>query len=517
MKKEIKLNVAISILVVLIVIGATMIDLVSSTNALRTSLKTNYLENNYYYTTKLAESVNYVTNDLQQSVSAMAKLSRTMELNQSELDILFESEEGHFNSLFITDANGTIQLISPKSQQGEIAQTNRKISQDVLKEVTTTKQPFISQPYIGITGKLLVLVAAPIFSESGVFKGVMAGTIYLEEDNPINSAFNSNKYKDGSFIYAVDQNGRIVYHPDADKILEDASGNPLVETVKNGENGFEEITDTDGNKYFVGYSYIENLDWGVILLTPSSILHEPLNHLIRKMITQSLTNLLVVLVIAAFLVKQLTTPLTQLAEYSERLISYKKLSNPNDGLTINSNIYEINQLYRQLRIQLLKLNHEIQLDGLTGLANRKAFDNVIKEWTEQRQPFSLVMLDIDNFKQINDTYGHLVGDDVIKFLSSILISFSREEEDLCFRYGGEEFGLLLKGKNELEASVISEQFRAKIASMQSPTGKPITSSIGITSLQESDNTPIEVIERADKALYQSKEAGKNRVTIYRGD
>lgn len=522
MKKEIKLNVAISILVILVVSIATLIELVSSTNALKTSLTNNYLENNYNYTNKLAEGIQYVTSDLQQSLVAMAKFSRSPYFDQDQLDILFESEYKHFNSLVITDKSGHIQLMSPKSTDFEnrdtisLVQESTKINRRIVDLTLSKKQPFISEPYITDSGILLILFTAPIIGEDGTVEGMIAGTIYLESENAIDSLFGSNTYIDGSYVYAVDQNGRIIYHPDADKIFENVSENPIVEKVISGESGSKVTVDKE-KEYFAGYSYIENLGWGVILHTPATILEKPLYKLVGKIIAQYILILVIILMIATFLVKRLTNPLTQLAQYSERLMTNNKLDNPNDGLTIHSSIYEINQLYRQLRIQLLKLNQEIQLDGLTGVANRKAFDTVINEWTEQRQPFALAMLDIDNFKNINDSYGHLVGDDVIKFLASILNSFSRVEEDLCFRYGGEEFGLLLKDMNEQEASAVMEQFRTKMANMQCPAGKPITVSVGVTSLQTIDETPKDIIERADKALYQSKQAGKNRVTVYYDD
>ncbi|PYF08448.1 sensor domain-containing diguanylate cyclase [Ureibacillus chungkukjangi] len=521
MKKEIKLNVAISILVVIAVMIATVIELVSSTNALKNSLATNYLESNYNYSNKIAEGIQYVTIDLQHTIIAMAELSKSPHFDQNQLDILKESENGHFNSIFITDENGVIQLMSPETidfkerETSVIIQAGRKINPDVVEKSLTTKKPFITEPYITTSGTVLILITAPLLNKHGIFEGMMVGTIYLENENAIKTVLSSNKYNDGSFVYAVDQNGRIICHPDTNKVYENVSGNSIVKAVRGGESGYQ-VTDEAGNEYFAGYSYIENLGWGVILLTPTSIIHGPLNNLVFKIITQSTLILLIILVIAMFLVKQLTKPLTRLAEYSERLITTNKLNHPNDELIINSNIYEINQLYRRMRIQLLKLNQEIQLDGLTGVANRKAFDIVINEWMEQKQPFSLVMLDIDNFKQINDTYGHLVGDDVLKFLTSILISFSREG-DLCFRYGGEEFGILLKGKEAEKARSMAEHFRLKIASTESPTGKPITVSLGLTAHQPNDDTPKAIIERADKALYQSKQAGKNRVTVYRED
>ena len=523
MKKEIKLNVAISILVVLAVIIATVIELISSTNALKTSLATNYLESNYNYTNKLAEGVQYVTSDFQKTIIAMAELSKSPQFDQNQLDILKKSGNGHFNSIFVTDANGSIRLMSPevinfKERETPITiREGRKINSDIVEKSLTTKKPFITEPYITSSGTLLILVTAPILNESGTFEGLMVGTIYLEGENAIETVLSSNKYNDGSYVYAVDQNHRIVYHPDDEQIYKNVSQKPIVQAVSRGESGYDYMTDEEGKEYFTGYSHIKNLGWGVILLTPTSILHEPLNNLVFKIITQSTLILLIILVVATFLVNRLTNPLTKLAEYSERLITTSKLNNSNDDeLIINSNIYEINQLYRRMRIQLLKLNQEIQLDGLTGIANRKAFDAIISECVAQKQQFSLVMLDIDNFKCVNDTYGHLVGDEVIKFLASILISFSREG-DLCFRYGGEEFGLLLKGKDEVEARSVAEQFRVKIASTQSPTGKTITVSLGMTSLQASDEIPRAIIERADRALYQSKQEGKNRVTVYRQD
>ena len=519
MKKEIKLNVAISALVLLVVLIATLIELVSSTNALKTSLTTNYLNNNYIYTNKLAEAITYVTSDLQKSMVAMAKLSSYPDFDQNRLDILFESENQHFNSIFITDRNGIIQLMSPrliefKDRETVVrVQAGQKIATDIVNQVLSTEKPYISQPYISASGTLLILVAAPVVNGSDVVEGVMAGTIYLQDENTIKTVFGSNKYTDGSFVFAVDRNGRIIYHPNSNRIFEDVNQYGTVKKVLSGESCYDKVKDEEGTEYFAGYSFIENMEWGVILLTPTSILKEPLFNLVNKIMAQSMLILFFLLLAAAFFVKRLTNPLTKLATYSERLILNKKISNDNDELNINSKIYEINQLDRQLKIQLLKLNQEIQLDGLTGVANRKTFDARIAEWTEQQQPFSLIMLDIDNFKNINDTYGHLIGDEVIQFLATILNSFT-EEGELCFRYGGEEFGLLLKEKNETEAAVIAEQFRLKIASMQTPTGKPITVSVGITALKENDDTPKTIIERADKALYQSKQGGENRVTVY---
>ena len=125
----------------------------------------------------------------------------------------------------------------------------------------------------------------------------------------------------------------------------------------------------------------------------------------------------------------------------------------------------------------------------------------------------MIMIDIDLFKKVNDTYGHLVGDDVLKYLSR-MIEQHTSEDNLCFRYGGEEFGMLLVDTNIEEAFIVAEQLRKMVAETINPTGKPITISIGISSSRVEDQHPEEIIKRADAALFQSKMDGRNRTTCY---
>ncbi|WP_082311246.1 GGDEF domain-containing protein [Paenibacillus sp. FJAT-27812] len=157
---------------------------------------------------------------------------------------------------------------------------------------------------------------------------------------------------------------------------------------------------------------------------------------------------------------------------------------------------------------------EIRLDGLTGLANRKTFDLTIREWLEEKIPFALILLDIDYFKKINDEHGHLIGDEVLMHTASQILAFSRSE-DLCFRYGGEEFGILVNHGNIQTAVQMAEHLREAIAAAISPTGSPIYVSIGISVSIAGAADVKEIIEMADKALYQSKTKGRNRTTVYK--
>jgi diguanylate cyclase (GGDEF)-like protein len=174
-------------------------------------------------------------------------------------------------------------------------------------------------------------------------------------------------------------------------------------------------------------------------------------------------------------------------------------------------ISEIRQLYYHMMDYHKLLCDQAQIDGLTGLLNRRAFDQVMSEWFDKGSPFSLILIDIDYFKKVNDTYGHLTGDELLKQLAQHLQEITNERT-LSFRYGGEEFVILIREEYVDEAYDIAESLRRKVAEVQNPTGGPITISTGISQYQTDDASTISIIERADAALYQSKLKGRNRTT-----
>jgi diguanylate cyclase (GGDEF)-like protein len=162
------------------------------------------------------------------------------------------------------------------------------------------------------------------------------------------------------------------------------------------------------------------------------------------------------------------------------------------------------------------------VDPSSGLFNRPYFQSRLQEElqrsTRQNTPVSLLMLDIDSFKSINDTFGHLAGDTVIKDVADILKSSVRVF-DVCARYGGEEFAVVMPGSSLDSATAIAERIRQRIQSYHSTdralSGLRVTVSIGVA-----ESGPLgsvrEVIERADAALYAAKRGGKNRVSTSSG-
>jgi diguanylate cyclase (GGDEF)-like protein len=154
-------------------------------------------------------------------------------------------------------------------------------------------------------------------------------------------------------------------------------------------------------------------------------------------------------------------------------------------------------------------------DELTKLPNRRALaQEFLKETTRarrHRKPIAFLMVDIDHFKQVNDTYGHLHGDAVLAELASILSTGARES-DVCARYGGEEFALILHETNDAGARILAERIRAKVAAHTFPGGLKLTISIGVAATTEAAMFTT-LIERADQALYSAKMGGRNQVRV----
>jgi diguanylate cyclase (GGDEF)-like protein/PAS domain S-box-containing protein len=174
--------------------------------------------------------------------------------------------------------------------------------------------------------------------------------------------------------------------------------------------------------------------------------------------------------------------------------------------------------------QLLKLQRELTelsfRDGLTGVANRRRFDAVIEiEWSNarrNRQPLSLLMIDIDYFKQYNDHYGHLEGDACLKQVARVLGSAATRARDLLARFGGEEFVLVLPETDQAAAWKLAERCRELILAEQfphesSPLGPALTISVGVGSaIPGHDDELRAFIDTVDKRLYQAKQQGRNR-------
>ncbi|MEZ5427326.1 MAG: diguanylate cyclase [Pyrinomonadaceae bacterium] len=178
--------------------------------------------------------------------------------------------------------------------------------------------------------------------------------------------------------------------------------------------------------------------------------------------------------------------------------------------------------------ELKKANEELQhlanSDGLTGVGNRRRFEEFLAdEWNRavrSKSEISLILIDIDHFKPFNDTYGHQAGDDCLKRVAAALKNIIKRPADLIARFGGEEFAVVLGGTGRDGARKIAEQAMTNVAELNIPhrgsgTSDRVTISIGVaTTLAKMEMTEADLIKAADKALYRAKEDGRNRISFF---
>ena len=168
---------------------------------------------------------------------------------------------------------------------------------------------------------------------------------------------------------------------------------------------------------------------------------------------------------------------------------------------------EVTNIYRKKK----SLEAEVQLDKLTNTYNKAYFEKRLEEELASSRPFALVVVDIDDFKKINDTFGHQAGDTVLQEFS-LLLKNNLRESDVVARWGGEEFLILLKGANEAIATQKIEKLRQEVEAFDFTKVGHLSASFGIACKEESDDDE-SLLLRADKALYEAKHQGKNRVIV----
>lgn len=193
-------------------------------------------------------------------------------------------------------------------------------------------------------------------------------------------------------------------------------------------------------------------------------------------------------------------------------------------ITKNENIIDEDYIYTLLNFynQQVYLLRNKNTDSLTGLYNRQSFESTLQKHydtlqysnrsDDEKQSDYFAMLDLDFFKDINDDYGHVYGDDVLILFANIMKKTFRDADTL-FRYGGEEFALLLRNITEEQAENVLNRFRENVEALHLPLKNKVTVSIGFCAFTN-DTHLSDIIERADKALYYSKEHGRNQVSNF---
>jgi diguanylate cyclase (GGDEF)-like protein len=205
-------------------------------------------------------------------------------------------------------------------------------------------------------------------------------------------------------------------------------------------------------------------------------------------------------------------------KYLGLLVNNKKLESLIEEKSISPTVVKELDSLIEVYINQSNMISNVNHDQLTKLGNRQALDAKfldifgISGRRKNEASYCLAILDIDHFKQVNDNYGHLHGDEVLLQLSRLMIETFRDI-DFLFRFGGEEFVVILSDIQLAQAKRVLDRFREKVSQYQFPLVEKVTISIGLTQVTL-DSNAMEILEQADKALYFAKDKGRNQLRLY---
>ncbi len=207
--------------------------------------------------------------------------------NREQLDSethRLHTQSSQFNSVVIVNTEGLIISSSPQA----MALDGLKISTENARQSLNAKRPLVANPFVSPAGNYLVSLSQPIYSAQGDYLGYISGAIYLEQDNILRSLLAYHDYKDGSYLYVVDRNRTLIYHPDAKRIGEVVTINQAVNDVVMGKEGTHTIFNSKGIEMLAGFAPVTQTGWGVVAQRPLEATLAPLNGHISRVVIKSL-------------------------------------------------------------------------------------------------------------------------------------------------------------------------------------------------------------------------------------
>ncbi|KAA9003950.1 GGDEF domain-containing protein [Paenibacillus spiritus] len=512
-RRRVSLTTLLTLLVLVSTVFSSLILLAATYQSKKQSLINATLTINASNSEKMAFTMSRLFRSMEETLkSAASGIGREPadnEVIRRHLE-LARSSSGHFNSLVLINTEGVIQAAAPINLKAEGSKVPLLIQQTAAVQLL---EPFVSRPLFSpLAERLIVYMSYPVYDKNGIYAGAVGGSIYLDQDNVLSLLFGAGRERDGSYSYVVGTEGELLFYPDNKRLGTSAGEGELIQRLKNLQSGQMKTLDPDGQEVLAGYSSVQANGWGIVVVSPMSLVYEQLNGSIRDELKSMILPYALLAAAVVWCARRLVRPLVLLANLVGR-IGDEHLEVPGRRVHL---IREADLLARALRVairnvrrQREELTHAAMTDPLTGLVNRRVMEASMEQWMDLQIPFSLIALDVDKFKDINDAYGHQTGDAVLQLVAGRMSSMVRPG-DICCRYGGEEFVILLRGTGGTEAYEVAERIRRSIGESKDGQAVPVTVSQGIAEYPLHAETGDELFRQADAALYSAKDAGRNR-------
>ena len=478
----------------------------------RDSLIASTLEANRAYAAKLADGADVFFQSAQQQLAVSAPAIATEFDDDGALGVearRLRQQTDSFNAVIITSAQGRVRAFAP----GTGTLLGQKLESPGARQALGERKPLISSPYRSALGNLVVLISHPVVDADDTYLGYVGGVISLKEHNILHSILGDHFYQDGSYLYAVDQTRRLLYHPEQSRIGSTVAQNAVIDKVLQGESGSLRVINSQGVDMLAGFASSPAAGWGIVAQRPTADTLHPLDDLMLKVIRETTPLALLTLMCIWVLARLITRPLSQLAA------SASEMDAPDSAeriQRIRSWYFEAAQLKRAMLVGITLLHRRIgklkldaQTDPLTGLHNRRGLSLALDVLSAAGRPVGVIALDIDHFKRINDTFGHDAGDEVIRHMARLMKACSRDADILC-RSGGEEFLMLLPDADMESTARIAERLRVSVEQERMPIVEHISISLGIAVWPVHAQNIERVLKLADGALYLAKRQGRNR-------